>query len=80
VSRPAMRWLAAGCAVAVCSANALLLWKTFVDLGGIDSLVGGIFGGVCVAGSGFLLWVLLVPLRIARPQEAETPARPLILA
>ena len=40
VSRPAMRWLAAGCAVAVCSANALLLWKTFVDLGGIGSLVG----------------------------------------
>ncbi|HEY3665200.1 MAG TPA: divalent metal cation transporter, partial [Polyangiaceae bacterium] len=75
-----MRYLTASCAIAVCSANALLLWKTFGDLGALGSSLAGAFACVCLAGFGFLVWVLVVPLRLTRSQEAQTTVRPPLLA
>jgi manganese transport protein len=75
-----MRWLAGTCAAAVCSANALLLWKTFRDLGGFGTKTGSAFACLCLAGTGFLFWVLFVPLAVSRPEAAEAASPPLIPA
>ena len=57
------RYLAGACALGVCAANAVLLWKTFQDLAVQDALAAQAFAAVCVAGIGLLAWISVVPLR-----------------
>jgi manganese transport protein len=63
-----LRYLGVVCAVAVCIANGLLLWKTFADLRTTSLLASEAFAVVCLAGMGFLGWISLSPLRTTRPQ------------
>ena len=70
-----MRVASACCAVAVCAANALLLYRTCLDLSALSAVAAGSFGALCLAGAGFLLWVLLVPLRGERSRETEPERR-----
>jgi manganese transport protein len=79
LSGRALRIASAACAVAVCCANGVLLWKTCVELSAVSPFVAASFTALCVAGAGFLLWVVIVPLRVSCRNEAETP-RPLVTA
>jgi len=58
-----MRTLAGACAVGVCAANAVLLWKTFLDLAAESSLAARAFAVICCAGIALLGWISFVPLR-----------------
>jgi manganese transport protein len=75
-----MRIASAGCALVVCVANALLLYRTCLDLSALSAVVAGSFAVLCLAGAGFLLWVLLVPLRVAGSSETEPERRRLLSA
>ncbi|HKO49817.1 MAG TPA: Nramp family divalent metal transporter [Polyangiaceae bacterium] len=72
-SASSIRYLASACAVGVCAANGLLLWKTFADLRTTSPFTADLFALLCAVGFAFLGWVALVPLR---SPAAEAPAGP----
>jgi manganese transport protein len=57
------RCLAGACAIGVCAANAILLWKTFLDLATESALGARAFALLCCAGIALLGWISFVPLR-----------------
>jgi len=57
-----VRQIATVCAVGVCAANGLLLWKSFELLQSTNPLAAGVFAAVCGAGAIFLGWIACVPL------------------
>jgi manganese transport protein len=63
------RYGAGACAAGVCAANAILLWKTFLDLASTSSVAAEGFAIVCGAGAALLVWISLVPLR-SKPKFA----------
>ena len=80
LSGRSMRVASACCAVAVCAANALLLYRTCLELSALSAVVAGSFAALCLAGAGFLLWVLLVPLRVEGGSQKEPERRRLLRA
>lgn len=69
-----MRYLAGACAIGVCAANSVLLWKTFVDLDATSPIAAQSFVALCGAGIALLAWISFVPLRtkaveVSRPSE-----------
>jgi manganese transport protein len=69
---PLTRYLAGACAVGVCAANALLLWKTFLDLEATNLMAARAFAAVSVAGVALLGWISFVPLRSDTEPAATT--------
>jgi manganese transport protein len=75
-----MRLASGACALAVCAANGLVVYRTYLDLSARSALIAGSFAALCLSGAGFLLWVLLVPLRVEGGNEAAPERRRLLRA
>jgi len=71
-----IRYLAGTCAVGVCAANALLLWKTFSELSLTNPFGAQLFAVGCGAGGALLAWVSLVPLRSEPSAQAVASPEP----